>query len=203
MSSPNLGIPHLAAAQNQPEVTVNFGIDALDDSINLPVSIAITDADTTLTLLQLASGGLITITGALTSDRHLNLPASIGRSFRLKNGTTGGHSLIVQVTGAPGSIVTLAASVGLVELYSDGTNVSQLTPGSALVAVPNFADAETPSGSGTAFTLAHTPNPATSLLLVQMRNVLTPGTDYTITGPSITMTNAVPGTDTLLAWYRY
>jgi hypothetical protein len=205
VSSPNLGVVHIAAAQNQPEVTANDAFDALDDASNLLVSIANADADQTLTQAQLASGVAVKITGAITANRHVNLPASIGRLFLFVNGTTGGHSLIVQVTGAPGTTVTLAA-VGLVLLYSDGTNVTQIT-GSGSGGSPNFSDEETPSGSingsNTAFSLAFTPNPAASLLLVKNGIVLQQGTDYTLSGAAITMATAPASGDVLLAWYRH
>lgn len=75
------------------------------------------------------------------------------------------------------------------------------------VSGPNFADGETVSGSGTAWTLAHTPNPAASLILVQrLPNfggvVLFAGTDFTISGAAVTTTNSL-STGVLKAWYRY
>lgn len=213
MATPNLGIVHIAAAQNQPEVTANGAFDMLDDSINLKVSIAMTDADKTLTQAQLASGGVIVLTGTLTADRYINLPVTIGRLFIFENGTTGGHNLIVQVTGAPGTTVTVTASVGLVPLYSDGTNVAQMASGSAPGALPLFADAETPGGSidgmRTGFTLANSPNPAASLILVHDSGAAggavlkAGGVDYTLSGASFTMTVAPAIGDSLLAWYRH
>jgi hypothetical protein len=268
MASPNLAITHIAAAQNQPEVTANGAFDALDNAENALVSFANSDADMTLTQVQLASGGAIKITGALTADRHVNLPASVERSFIFENATTGGHSLVVQVTGAPGSTITIAAAAGFVQVYSDGTNVVQLTGGSGGIfaaggdlsgssssqtvvglegkpldattvgtptdgwvitydnasgkykakAIPtgaglNFADSETPggsiNGSNAAFTLAHSPSPAGSLILVQRfasggAAVLFPGgVDFTLSGLNITMVNAPATGDSFLAWYRY
>ena len=41
----------------------------------------------------------------------------------------------------------------------------RLTAASTGSSAANFADSETPSGSGSVFTLAHTPNPALSLQL--------------------------------------
>lgn len=207
MSTTNLGIAHIAAAQNQPEVTANDAFNVLDSAANSPVSIANANADQTLSQSQLASGMQIKITGAITADRHVNLPASIGRLFLFVNGTTGGHNLIVQVTGAPGAIVTVPSGLGVAALYSDGTNVTQLTATGA-VGAPHFADAEVPGGaidgSNTAFTLAHTASPAASLMLVLNGVVLKAGgADYTLSGTSITMTTAPTGGDVLLAWYRY
>jgi hypothetical protein len=273
MSSPQLAITHIAAAQNQKEVTANAAVDALDNSDNALISIANADADQTLSQAQLASAGCIKITGAITADRHVNLPA-VSRSFIFQNATTGGHNLVVQVTGAPGAVATIGAAAGLVEIFSDGTNVVTLTGGSGSagtvtsvaltvpaefsvsgspvtgagtlavskvsqsqnlffaspngssgvmapraivaadlpggVAVPNFADAETPSGtidgSNAAFTLAHSPSPAGSLQLFKNGRVMFPaGVDYTLSGGTITYTSgSKPQTgDVHIAWYRY
>lgn len=84
---------------------------------------------------------------------------------------------------------------------------------------PSFADQETPAGAidGTnaAFSLAHVPNPAASLILVRNGVVLHAGADYTLSGSAITFKSftlpgdltfavGIPQTgDSLLAWYRY
>jgi hypothetical protein len=87
-------------------------------------------------------------------------------------------------------------------LKADGTFA---TPPSG----PNFADKETPSGtqdgSNQAFTLAHTPNPADSLILTWQGVVQIEGTDFTISGGTITYsgTNAPESGDLQRAWYRY
>jgi hypothetical protein len=74
---------------------------------------------------------------------------------------------------------------------------------------PSFADQETPAGAidgvNNAFTLAHTPNPAASLLLIRNGLVLKQGSDYSVTGRAITfLSAALPQSgDTLQAFYRY
>jgi hypothetical protein len=74
---------------------------------------------------------------------------------------------------------------------------------------PSFSDAETPSGtvngSNTVFTLANAPSPAASLVLVLNTAVQTAGSDYSLSGASITFINGVvPQTGaTLRAWYRH
>jgi hypothetical protein len=74
---------------------------------------------------------------------------------------------------------------------------------------PSFADQETPGGAingvNSSFTLAHTPNPATSLLLIRNGLVLKQGSDYSITGSAITFLSATlpQSGDTLQAFYRY
>ena len=74
-----------------------------------------------------------------------------------------------------------------------------------------FSDAETPSGafnsSNTSYTLAHAPNPAASLLLfltsTGIRLLQLQGTDYTLSGSTITMTVAPTALQSLIGWYRY
>ncbi len=74
---------------------------------------------------------------------------------------------------------------------------------------PSFSDAETPggtiNGSNTVFTLANAPSPAASLILILDGVVETQGSDYSISGASVTFINGVvPQTgDTLRGWYRY
>lgn len=88
---------------------------------------------------------------------------------------------------------TTAAVLGL----STGSNVS-------------YADLETPSGtingSNTTFTLTHTPNPSVSLQLYENGIMQRAGVDYTLSGSTITMTQAPMGgssPDTLVAFYRF
>ena len=90
-----------------------------------------------------------------------------------------------------------------VALKSLLTNPGQLS----LAAVPTFVDGETVTvtPSSTALTLAQTPNPAASLILARNGIILRQGTDYTITGASITLTEAIAadGAEWVRAWYRY
>lgn len=72
----------------------------------------------------------------------------------------------------------------------------------------NFSDKETPSGTingaNLTFTLAHTVSPAVSLILVLNGSVQSPaGTDYTLSGLTVTFVTAPPTGSILVAWYRY
>lgn len=82
--------------------------------------------------------------------------------------------------------------------------------GSGSGTVPTFVDNETPggsiNGSNTAFTLAHAPNPAASLILILNGQYLTQGVDYTLSTTNITMTTAPDAGFSGLpfkAFYRY
>jgi hypothetical protein len=77
----------------------------------------------------------------------------------------------------------------------------------AAPAAPRFVDAEVPSGSAnglnTAFTLAHSPNPASSLQLFLNGVKQKAGVDFTLSGSSITYTVAPANGGVLEAYYRY
>lgn len=72
----------------------------------------------------------------------------------------------------------------------------------------NFVDNETPAGTingvNTAFTLAFTPSPLTSLQLFYNGQLMEPGAgnDFTITGNAITMLFAPSTVSKLRCWYR-
>lgn len=71
----------------------------------------------------------------------------------------------------------------------------------------NFADEEVPTGVvdgvNVTFTLAHAPNPPSSLKLYGNLLRLRSGTHYTISGSTITYTNAPQSGDSHIADYRY
>jgi len=77
----------------------------------------------------------------------------------------------------------------------------------AIASTPKFADGETPSGtadgSNVTFTLAHTPAPATSLQLFVNGDFQVPTVNYTISGATVTFTNAPASGDVITAFYRY
>lgn len=86
--------------------------------------------------------------------------------------------------------------------------VSTFSGGNAPITNANFVDAETPTGtinsSNAVFTLAHAPNPASSLELYLNGILQTAGgVDYTLASATITYVVA-PGTgSTHVAWYRF
>ena len=86
---------------------------------------------------------------------------------------------------------------------------STTTPTGPAIAVPSFADQETPggaiNGSNANFTLVFTPNPAPSLELFLNGELQTQGVDYTISGNVVTfISQATPQTaDVVKAWYRH
>jgi hypothetical protein len=89
-------------------------------------------------------------------------------------------------------------------ILGDGTEVHPLHAGGGIG--PSFADSETPAGAtpGTAFTLAHAPNPAASLILVWNGVTLKRGgVDYTLVGNAVTTVQIIGAGDSFICWYRY
>lgn len=85
MSSPNLAIPHVAAAQNQKEVTINDAIDALDRALNALLELDLSAGDVTLTAMEVRTAMAIRITGGFGAQRTLTLPA-LQRLLLVANG---------------------------------------------------------------------------------------------------------------------
>lgn len=119
MSTPNLAITHVAAAQNQKEVTINEALDALDNAANREVGITYADADVTLTSDQARRNAVVRCTGSMTANRRLTLPAG-RRLLCVVNRTTGGHS--VEVGYAAGQRAWVPPQ-GSVWVQGDGTDV--------------------------------------------------------------------------------
>lgn len=87
--------------------------------------------------------------------------------------------------------------------------VKSLLTNPGQIGVPTFVDAEAPSGvsaGATVLTLAYSPSPAASLVLVRNGVVLRQGSglDYTLSGATITLAQAVAsdGNEWFRAWYR-
>lgn len=134
--------------------------------------------------------------------------------------TVTGNGDVTGPSGAtPGDFVQFADGTGKViqdgglSLTTDGTLAAAsdlLIPSENAVKtyvdskVLHFADNEVVAGSGTAWTLAHTPSPLGSLLLFVVATglFLTQGTGYTIVGAAVT-TIASYSAGGLVAFYRY
>jgi hypothetical protein len=119
MSTPNLAIPHIAASQNQKEVTANDAFDRLDEAITGRLQLDFTSGDITLTASQFRRHVAVAASNVV-AGRELLLPA-IRRLFLVDN-TTGAAALLVRqgsiaVTvpaGASQLLHTTGATGGLV-----------------------------------------------------------------------------------------
>ena len=129
MSSPNLAVPHIAAAQNQKEVTINDAIDALDNAINRTLSLEMTDADLTLTSDQANRNGFIFLTGTLATERIVTLPAN-HRRLAIRNATTGGQQIRIKYPGSGADVVIAAAETVLMQ--GDGSDLYAIGRGAVV-----------------------------------------------------------------------
>jgi hypothetical protein len=106
MTSPNLAAPHVAASQNQKEVTINDAINALDLAMVATLTLDCTAGSTiSPTLAQIQRAARIALTGTPVAGFTLQLPA-ISRLLAVQNGT----SQNVTLRQASGPMVDLAAS---------------------------------------------------------------------------------------------
>ena len=94
-TTPNLLIDHIAASQAQKEVTSNTAFDALDKALCQFSSIAIADANLTLTDAQMLGNMALRFTGTLTAARTITVPAR-AKLLLAVNATTGGYSLTIK-----------------------------------------------------------------------------------------------------------
>ena len=114
MTTPNLAIPHIAASQNQKEVTANDAFDALDNAMNRALTLAMADADLTLTADQANRNGLIVLTGTLTASRILTLPAN-HRRLAIHNATSGGQEVRAKYAGSGAEVIIVPGATMLVQ----------------------------------------------------------------------------------------
>ena len=114
MPSPNLAVTHVAAAQNQKEVTINDAVDALDNAMNRALSLAMADANLTLTGTQANRTGLIILTGTLTASRTLTLPTN-HRRLAIRNATNGGQDVLAKYAGSGAEVIVVPGATVLVQ----------------------------------------------------------------------------------------
>jgi hypothetical protein len=158
----------------------------------------------------------VVLGGFVTSDANGNVipfaPVTAGKHCYLgtviAGSTAAGHYTYVNVR--PVCSTFAGSGGGGVSSFNGATGAIVITG-----LVSGFADNETPTGSGTTYTLAHAPNPPASLqlfefgigavsswsLLRQVPTLVLP-TDYTLSGSTIS-TFASTSAAGLMAFYRY
>lgn len=150
MSTPNLAIPHLAAGQNQKEVTANDAFDRLDGAICGLTAISLTGQTSPLVLA--------TATALRCAVLQLD-PAHPGGGFDILVPTNRKPYTVRNLSGGAVTLRTAAgAGVSVVDgqvrlLYADGTDVVDLSPAAVggVEALDDLTDVDTataPPGSG-------------------------------------------------------
>lgn len=155
MSTTNLGIVMLAPGQEDQDVTINTGLQTVDNVLSETLVIDMADEDLNLTLLQARASGKIEFTGTLTANRAVVFPdnpdsgsptVGIKRvGLVVSNKTVGGFDLTIGYSS--GDTVTLGAAQtksvsgdGVdfeVEVQSDGANFDVLDDsGSVVISQP-------------------------------------------------------------------
>jgi hypothetical protein len=84
MPSPNLAIAHVAASQNQKEVTINDAIDALDRAMTDTIGLDLSAGSLALTAVQLRAAMVLFPAAALAGPASIAVP-QIRRVFALLN----------------------------------------------------------------------------------------------------------------------
>ena len=118
----NLGCLQASGQGGADFAALNNGLNCGDLAANETVSVALSDANYTLNQSELASGGRLVFTGALTAARTVTLPAGVSRIVTVENATTGGFDLTFGY--AAGATVTVAAGQA-VEIAGDATDVER------------------------------------------------------------------------------
>jgi hypothetical protein len=123
MTSPNLAITHVAAAQNQKEVTVNDAIDALDRALTEALAVDFSGGPVTLTAAQFRTAIAFKPSATLTAPASLTVP-QIKRVFVVIN-TDGFFTIDVvrsskTVSVPPGTAFCLCTDGTVNGLYAAG-----------------------------------------------------------------------------------
>ena len=162
-----------------------------------PVAIAMAaiNATTSYGWYQIFGVNTIARTDTISADKSLYIDGTAGRADDL--GVSG--DLII------GAYSMTADTSNVATVFISYPHVSDDLGSSSAV---SYADAETPTGtingSNAIFTLANSPSPATSLILIKNGAVQTAGgVDYTLSGLTITYVTAPADGSTHIAWYRY
>jgi hypothetical protein len=155
--SPNLGIVHVEQFQSSKHTTVNAGFDRIDNSLHQETDVAMSNGVNALATADFQANGRFDLTGALTAVASFDLPAGISRWFFVRNSTTGGEVVTVQVTSGGGIGVAIDAGTWYI-LYTDATDVTMISKSSPnLVAYSGYAVGSGTGVFGSAQTLMRTP----------------------------------------------
>lgn len=115
MPSPNLAITHVAASQNQKEVTVNDAIDALDRAMTEVLAVSFVANAATLTATQVRTAAVFLPAAGFTAAASLTVPQQ-------KRGFTVINSDAIYSINVIRGTTSLAVRPGrAIAFYTDGT----------------------------------------------------------------------------------
>jgi len=149
-----LGIELMATGKNAGTwgTKTNTNLDIIQQAIAGYVAQAVTDGGTTAltitdgsTSTSVARNIVIKLTGALTGTSTVTVPDSVEKLYIVENATTGSQTVTFKTASGTGVNFT---STGFKFLYSDGTNINEIT----LASPPGGSDTQIQFNSGgTAF----------------------------------------------------
>ena len=149
-----LGIELMATGENAGTwgTKTNTNLDIIQQAIAGYVAQAVTDGGTTAltitdgsTSTSVARNIVIKLTGALTGTSTVTVPDSVEKLYIVENATTGSQTVTFKTASGSGVNFT---STGFKFLYSDGTNINEIT----LASPPGGSDTQIQFNSGgTAF----------------------------------------------------
>jgi len=149
-----LGIELMATGENAGTwgAKTNTNLDIIQQAIAGYVAQAVTDGGTTTltitdgsTSTSVARNIVIKLTGALTGTSTVTVPDSVEKLYIVENATTGSQTVTFKTESGTGVNFT---STGFKFLYSDGTNINEIT----LASPPGGSDTQIQFNSGgTAF----------------------------------------------------
>jgi len=149
-----LGIELMATGENAGTwgTKTNTNLDIIQQAVAGYVAQAVTDGGTTAltitdgsTSTSVARHMVIKLTGALTGTSTVTVPDSVEKLYIVENATTGSQTVTFKTASGTGVNFT---STGFKFLYSDGTNINEIT----LASPPGGSDTQIQFNSGgTAF----------------------------------------------------
>ena len=149
-----IGLELMATGENAGTwgTKTNTNLDIIQQAIAGYVAQAVTDGGTTAltitdgsTSTSVARNIVIKLTGALTGTSTVTVPDSVEKLYIVENATTGSQTVTFKTVSGTGVNFT---STGFKFLYSDGTNINEIT----LASPPGGSDTQIQFNSGgTAF----------------------------------------------------
>ncbi len=119
VTTPNLGITHLEPNQNQPEVTVNAAIDALDNAMNREFLIAVS-GNVVIAAADFNANTRFVLTGTPSADFFVTLPQN-QRTFSIQNDTA--RVATVETSNTAGNSIEVQPYSGAV-MHTDGSDIT-------------------------------------------------------------------------------